>query len=97
VFTAITRIIARAVFTVFSTSNLICAQIHWVLRPLFTRSTAATYELFLASSQVPPFACYGVACHPWSLIANHGLRSWRRRWANSRRWLRSRCWARPRG
>jgi hypothetical protein len=30
VFTAITRIIARAVFTVFSTSNLICAQIHWV-------------------------------------------------------------------
>jgi hypothetical protein len=63
-FTAITRIIARAVFTVFSTSNLICAQIHWVLKPLFTRSTAATYELFLASSQVPPFACYGVAGHP---------------------------------
>ena len=63
VFMAITRIIARAVFTFFSTSNLICAQIHWVLRPLFTRSTAATYELFLASSQVPPFACYGEG-HP---------------------------------
>jgi len=61
---AITRIIARAVFTVFSTSNLICAQIHWVLRPLFTRSRATTYELFLASSQVPPFACYGEAGHP---------------------------------
>jgi hypothetical protein len=30
VFTAITRIIARAAFTFFSTSNLICAQIHLV-------------------------------------------------------------------
>ena len=44
-FTAITRIIARAVFTFFSTSNLICAQIHWVLRLHFT-STAGTHELF---------------------------------------------------
>src|SRR6476620_8491540 len=45
-FTAITKIIARAVFTFFPTSNLMCAQIHWVLRTLFTRSTAASYELF---------------------------------------------------
>ena len=35
VFTAITRIIVRAVFTVFSTSNLVCAQIHWFLRLQF--------------------------------------------------------------
>ena len=54
VFTAITRIIARAVFTVFSTSNLICAQIHWVLRPLFTRSTAGTHELFSEVPTYPP-------------------------------------------
>jgi hypothetical protein len=37
VFTAITRIIARAVFTFFSTSNLICVQIHCVLRPAAVR------------------------------------------------------------
>src|SRR4030095_12782767 len=55
VFTAITRIIARAVFTFFSTSNLICAQIHWVSRLQFTRSKARTHELF-SQLQVPPFA-----------------------------------------
>jgi hypothetical protein len=55
VFTASTRIIARAVFTFFSTSNLICAQIHWVLRLQFTQSKARTHELF-SQLQVPPFA-----------------------------------------
>ena len=55
VFTAITRIIARAVFTFFSTSNLICAQIHWVLRLQFTQSTAGTHELF-GEFPVTPFA-----------------------------------------
>jgi len=39
VFTAITRIIARTVFTFFSTGNLVCAQIHWVLRLQFTRNS----------------------------------------------------------
>jgi hypothetical protein len=42
-FTTITRIIARAVFTFFSTSDLICAQIHCVLRLQFRRSTAGTH------------------------------------------------------
>jgi hypothetical protein len=45
-FTVITRIIARAVFTFFSTSNLIGAQIHRVLRLKFNQSTAGTHELF---------------------------------------------------
>jgi hypothetical protein len=40
VFTAITRIIARAAFTFFSTSDLMCAQIHWVLRLQCTRSNS---------------------------------------------------------
>ena len=44
-FTATTRIIARTVFTVFSTGNLVYAQIHWVLRLPFTRSKAGTHEL----------------------------------------------------
>jgi hypothetical protein len=54
VFTAITRIIARVAFTFFSTSNLICAQIHWVLRLQFTRSTAGTHELFSEFPSQPP-------------------------------------------
>jgi hypothetical protein len=33
------------VFTVFSTGNLVYAQIHWVLRLQFTRSKAGTHEL----------------------------------------------------
>ena len=51
VFTAITRIIARAVFTFFSTSNLICAQIHW-FQGCNSRSTDGTHELF---SELPTY------------------------------------------
>src|SRR5262249_6462515 len=61
VFTTITRIIARAVFTFFSTSNLICAQIHrvWNLRDEQPElmSCLAHFKLFA-------FACYGRGSSP---------------------------------
>ena len=97
VFTAITRIIARAAFTFFSTSNLICAQIHWVLRLQFTRSTVGTHELFSEFPSHPPSHATARQAIHQSLITNHRLRSWRGRWATSRRWESSWCWARPRG
>jgi len=50
VFTAITRIIARAVFMFFSTSNFICAQIHWFSTP---QSTAESHELFCEFASHP--------------------------------------------
>ena len=97
VFTAITRIIARAAFTFFSTSDLMCAQIHWVLRLQFTRSIVGTHELFSEFPIHPhSHATARQAIHR-SLITNHRLRSWRRRWASSRRWESSWCWGRPRG
>src|SRR6476661_8652336 len=64
VFTAIIRIIARAAFTFFPTSDLMCAQIHWVLRLQFTRSIVGTHELFSEFPIPPAFACYGEAGHP---------------------------------
>ena len=64
VFTAITRIIVRAAFTFFSTSDLTCAQIYWVLRLQFTRSIVGTHELFSEFPIPPAFACYGEAGHP---------------------------------
>src|SRR4051812_26461295 len=63
-FTAITRIIARAAFTFFSTSDLMCAQIHCVFMLQFTRSTVGTHDLFSEFRIPPALACYGEAGHP---------------------------------
>jgi len=41
-----------------------CAQIHWVLRLQFTRSTVGTHELFSEFPIPPAFTCYGEAGHP---------------------------------
>jgi hypothetical protein len=61
VFTTITRIIARAVFTFFSTSNLICAQIHRVWN---LRYEQQEFLSCLAHFKLSAFACYREAAHP---------------------------------
>jgi hypothetical protein len=66
VFTAITRIIARAVFTFFSTTNLICAQIHRVWN---SRDEQPELMSCLAHFKLPGFACYGETAHP--LVTDH--------------------------